>query len=166
MRKPENTTKFPEKIQRQSQAVQTFDTAEEAVEEAQRQAAAANVPPSAIMVTYKDGYVTGDGEVHGAQGITAPPRTAPKEAEATLQVPATESYAPEPEVEVEVKAVEPEALETPEVEAEAPIVEVETPEDEFSLETPEVEVETKEDPQDDDEAEDELDEDEGEALED
>ena len=100
MRKPENTVKFPEKVGRNVSQVKTFETVEEAVAEAKAQAAAANVPPSSIMVSFRDGYVTGDGEVHAANGVAAPPPTKPKEPEINLQVPATESYAPG-EVEVD-----------------------------------------------------------------
>jgi len=91
---PKKNVKFPEKLPTLTEVPPVIETAEEAIAEAERQLAEANIPPSSIMVTFRDGYVTGDGQVHAASGITAPPKTKPKPAEKQLQVPATESYTP------------------------------------------------------------------------
>lgn len=74
MRKPENTVKFPEKIKRDSPILSGKKTREEAIAEVTAEAERRNVSPTALMATFDDGYVTGDGEVHSANGVTAEPR--------------------------------------------------------------------------------------------
>lgn len=59
------------------------ETAEEAVALAKAEAAAANVEPASVMVTWSGGYVTGDGEVHSASGVTAGEKGKPAEIAAT-----------------------------------------------------------------------------------
>lgn len=74
MKKPENSVKFPERIKRDNVSQKVYETVEEAGVEAVRQAAEANVSPSSVMVTAKNGYATGDGVLHSAKGITASKR--------------------------------------------------------------------------------------------
>jgi hypothetical protein len=74
-----------------------YDDVDEAVAAAKAEAEGNNVAPSSIMVSMVDGYVTGDGMIHSALGVTAAPR---KKADADEAV-AEEDAAPEEPVEDE-----------------------------------------------------------------
>ncbi len=71
MAKKPNTKKFEDEVSDDSVVRPVYETAEEAVAEAKREAEEANVLPSAINVTFRDGYANGDGDVFVAYGVTA-----------------------------------------------------------------------------------------------
>lgn len=106
--KKTNTVKFPEKLPPSQSKIATFDTAEEAMEEARRQAAEQpRYNPAYITVSFDGGYVTADGEVHGANGVAASPRdqVAPK---------GSQDESPSSEVESKAGSVDVEDVETQE----------------------------------------------------
>jgi len=106
MRK-ENTVKHPEKLPTLDSVPPVIETADEAVAVAKAQVQESGASPSSVMVSFRDGYVTADGEVHAASGITAAPKTQPKPAEKSFQVPATESYTPTSDPQTEFEVEEP-----------------------------------------------------------
>lgn len=75
--------------------VTIFETVEEAAEEAKRQAAGTSMMPTAIMISARDGYATGDGMIHrhvvdGASVAAETPVVAPKAVEDVPEVDASE----------------------------------------------------------------------------
>lgn len=66
MRKVNTKKEFPEDNKEAASVKAVYETEEEAVQAATEQAEKSGVMPTAIMVSSRYGYATGDGMVHGA----------------------------------------------------------------------------------------------------